>query len=328
METMEFRNLFHTVLASFHILNTCQKLQWMVDIIAKTQITDHFDNCYTLRSLGAILSEYLYFSTSRIWQGWGELMKYNLNSGSSRMSTDRDREIEFLQATLNFFTTFKLANFRFNEDKGILESVKRKTKFPLSLLMMALHLTNISVSVWSMRTSTTQDRVLKLIQILTSVGATSVRCTLVKYDSEIICLVNNIFKLNPLIGLYLTLSWKEADTVILTSYSSGAWQRQDVFKKRCEWNSFQAVRHGNRIRHDLLHFCNLAKFRNPVPLFHDLVGYSPPCYLHCLLWHVPLPWYNHLHFCIHPVNVCIHGLAQKMLVSVSTLAGTWMRLGL
>jgi len=119
--------------------------------------------------------------------------------------------MEFLQATLNVFTKFKLVNFRFNRDKGILETVKREMKFPLSLLIAALHFTNISVSVWSMRTSTTQDKVLNLIQIIISLVATSYRCTLDKYDSEIISLVNNIFKLNSLIGMYLKLSWKEAD---------------------------------------------------------------------------------------------------------------------
>jgi len=77
---------------------------------------------------------------------------------------------------------------------------------------------------------------------------------------------------------------------------------------------------------DIKHyFCNLTKFRSLLPPFHDLVGCYLPCYLYCPLWHVPLPWRRHLPLCIHPVNVCIHGFAQEMLVNVSTLAHKWIR---
>jgi len=126
-------------------------------------------------------------------------MRYSFNPGRVRMSTKR--EIQFLQSILKFFSKFKLVNFRFNEDKGTLETVKRKTIVPLSLLVVVLHLTNISLSVWGMQTSTTQFKVLSLFQIIISLASISLRCTLVKYDSEIISLVNNIVKLNYILGL-------------------------------------------------------------------------------------------------------------------------------
>jgi len=133
-------------------------------------------------------------------------MRYSLLLSGINMST-KD-EIEYLQRTLKIFTDFKLVNFRWNKNRSTFETVERKMIYPLSLLIAALHFTNISLSFWIMRKSTTQVKVLNFFQILVSLAATSYRCTVVQYDSEIISLVNNIFKLNSFIGLYMNNVWR------------------------------------------------------------------------------------------------------------------------
>jgi hypothetical protein len=118
-----------------------------------------------------------------------------INSTIKMLTKD---EAQFLKTTLHFFSKLKLVNFRFNNE--YFETMDRKWTSLLSVLVCVLNIANICFCIWRMPTLDTQMRVLLIFQILISVVAILIRYALVKYNSEFVNIVNNIFKFDSING--------------------------------------------------------------------------------------------------------------------------------